>query len=1248
MTAGDEAIQLISSALVGAPKSMVDAAIKPIVAAVGERVAKSIPARVAARAVEAITPVTLPFTPANAAINAGVGVGLNEAMRGLNGQDTLLNYQDMLYNPEKDVPDAATMGAATGIGMGMFFGAPNVTKAMAEAAAKDVEHSVAIRTANTVGAAAESAAKEYKPISAGTPLPDQSTAMKPTLMRGRGMFDENAPIKATVQNAGGTPEDLQLVDALQSTAGTANRVEMTNNALNYGIFEGMTTRAPAFKDMNKMFSQLTPEDQMMLDRYVYAKQRASNTQAYMKSLDQQIDEASAKVARASMEGKSGTKKTAMDNLAALKQKRIDAEAETPETRSAMVGWSKEQVHQFIADGENNPKLQPLIQAFKDGSAHALEFKNLHGALTDTDQAALSALRDVHVPLQERKYSELENSSPMKRRMLLYKDRFFPKSANPDAAFHFTTASRNITGEGAHVNNPLPAMEAYKKYIVDTVRDVGINNARKDIIRRIDSLEGARGKFLMPHEFDFGTHKSTSISPAQLATIPENMRPNPAEHTVFYDKGKLEYWKWADEQNRLAMEFAPTASVPLANMSRKVYQAMTTGIGAPWFAPRNLIWDTPSAQLTKQAGRSLGLIDTMARKAAYQTPLEKPVNWAFDHMFDPTVFAATAIAVPKQLGLRAARALGEKIGDDLATHSNIFNAIAKSPVGGEWVAKLGTTMAMAFDNSALGAMSRNMSTSLSHLNDVTNHVANYNAKGNLLTGSVKLLFNSYKAGLESIHGATKFAFFESNYGRLWQQYEGHIPQAEINKLVQETRNLTGDMSRRSANTTIQKVSSVVPYLNATIQGTRHVLHSAMPSTAIDVINKAGGNILKEQNNRFWSQFITGIAIPSVGALTLMSNWPGAEDYWYNKVPPWKRLTGIPYPTPDALVELAETGKLPEFSSDKINIIPLPPELSMILHPVLEGMRFAGMLGTPKYSTPQPFLGGVKDVLNQLTSISTPPALAAMAAVGGQKVDLPEFFTSGKLTSDINPTAGGANGDMMTTNSNIPQSFYDAMGALLGVAPQIAMQSFNVGDLARQDGQSYADAVEKALGTASFEIKRRLPEMDTGLWNARERQYAYTPEAQYVQRTKSDLDPVIGPSRQLSVEKDSGNRELAAESAGLNAPDGLTDKVLLDVSNFINNAMNRKGAYKTAADNYTANRKLLQDLENSRDRMPQDTYNAKRNYLTKQQQEATRTQSQVLQQMEQQIGEKVGPYFQQTYGVPFTYKNLAKLVRQDSKH
>ena len=1224
MSAGDEASQIVGGAFVGLPGSMVEGLTRPIVSAIGQRVAKSIPARVAARTIEAVTPLTLPLTPGNIAMNAGVGVALNEGIRGLSGEDTLIDYANV-YNPDK-IDVLNEVSPSLGIGAGILFGLPAVNKQLADEAVKQAERAV-----------------KFVGQSAGDTLAEQADALEPTITRARGLTDSNAPVKAAAQKFGADMDDVQQLDAAMSSASSANRVETVNNTLNYGILEGMDNTVP-FTKIEESFNQLDDLGKDMLDKYVYAVQRQSNERIYEKSLIEQVDQARNKLIIANTSGNRGRINAASKEYTELQARYQQLQQDDPSTRSLMRDWTRDQVNAYIKAGEANEATKAIGDAMRKISTDLVGYMQKNGVIDAETAAKWRGNRDLHVKVQERDHAK---ASGLKRRALLFKDKFKFQEADSDQPFFVNTASRNVSGEGAVVNNPLPAIAALKESIIDTVRSVAANNARKDVVDRLNVLPDATDRLLRPYKFNLGNGREvTSISPAQYNTLYPKGIKNEDDYVKVLRNGKIELWEFADPAVTKSLQFAPIASVPILNATRKIYQQMTTGVGAPWFAARAFLWDAPIAQTTKNAGRSLGLMDTFARRLVQGTMLERPVGGLMDRMFDPTIFAATALAIPQQIGLRAAKALGDKIASDLAQSSGLFGAIASTgPMGQEVLRRVGYTMAQSFDQSALAVMSRNMSTSMSHLNDVSKIRNDYAKAASKWTGPVRAVLDSYKAMLDSVHMSTRYAFFANNYGLLKAKYGNDIPKSEIKKLVQETRNLTGDMSRQSLNKTIQKATSVIPYSNAMIQGTRHILSSAVPSYVREGINVAGGNIIRDKDTRFWSQFLSGVALPTIGALSFLSNWEGAEDYWYNKTPKWKQMSGIPIPSPEVVIEYMQTGKLPEFHPDKLNVVPIAPEMSMFLYPAVQGARALGLLGKAPHSTPQPFGQQVKDVMDQVTSFATPPLLQAFAAMSGQRLDLHGLLTSGQGLSAIQNQGSGANADMMTTDSFIPQAVYDTLGALFSSGAQIAMQTLNVADISYQESDSFAEAAAQALDTAKFEVGKRMPEISTGMWDARQKAYAFTPESEYVYKSERQLEPIIGPDRQLTIERDSKNRVELSEELGLAAPNKISDPNLRTISAIIWDMMRKKGPYKEATDGYSRVRSLLKDLENSRAKMPDNRYGEMRNRLIRKQQEFMRIKSQVLQKVEQQLIKQVGPQFEQQYGQPFSYENLSNAVRKD---
>lgn len=1218
MSLQDEVTQILSQAFVGLPQSTVASVVRPIVGRVGRNLA----ARTAGRVAEVLTPATLPLTPGNIALNAGAGLAVNEAVRGVQGEDTFINYQS-LYNPD-DIPKEDALAAATGMSAGILFGLPGIRRAGKEAA--------------------EAAATRIGQ-SAGPTLAEQSDELTPQLSRVTGLVDQNAPVKKAAQLYK-DPTDTETVpqlDAVMSSASTVNRVEAENNALNYGILEGMPNTVP-YADVRRAINQMPPEAQDMLDKYVYAVQRKQDSAIYEANLVKQLRSAQGDMRAAELSGDKRSLNAAQKKVVELQQKYTALQQDDPSSRSSMQNWTRSDVDAYIAAGEANPQIKQVADAMRKVSGDLVDYMHKNGIIDAAEAARRKGSRELYVPLQERAHPDARGA---KRAALLFKDKF--KARDTEGGFFINTAGRNVTGEGAAVNNPQTSWIAMQSAIMDAVRSVSANNARREVIDRLDALPGARDNLLRPYTFKTGDGRtSTSISVDQYNLLHPRGIPKEDEYIKVFRNGNVEFWQFGDKSITRSLQFAPQAAIPIMNATRQIWQQMTTGLAAPWFLPRAFLWDVPLAQTTKQAGRSLGLVDTFARRLLAGTSLEKPAGDVLDRVFDPTAFASAGLAIPYQLGLRAARAVGIKVAQDLASNSGVFAAIANSgPQGRAFVEGVGTYMANAFDRSALGVMSRNMSTSLSHLNEISRIGDDYAKASVGKTGPVKALFDMYKAAVDSVHMATRTAFFASNYSRLEAKYQGNIPAGELRKLVQETRNLTGDMTRQSNSPLVQKLTSVIPYSNAAIQGTRHLLSAAVPNSVAKGVNTVGGNLLTDRNTRFWSQFISGMVLPSIAAYSVLSNWEGAEDYWFNRVPKWQQMTGIPFPNADTLLEAVQTGQIPKFSPDKLNILPISPEFVMVLEPVMSGLRAIGLIGEPARRVPGQFSTQVKDVVDQITGFATPPLLQAIFAANGTRLDLHGAAMGEGMTQDIqNVPHGGANADMMTMNSDIPATVYNVIGAIGSSAAQIAMQSLNVFDISQEKGASFLDALGEAVDTASFEVKRRMPQIDVPVvFDARQRLYSFTPESEYVHKTEKLLEPIIGSGRQLSVERDANDRETRQLGMGLVTAAKLNDPVLKGLSQSVWDRLMKNGKYKQASEAYTEIRADLAALEASRYKVPDDKYNDFRNKMVKQQQELVRVQSQELQKLETEIQQALGRRFISRYGVPFTYENLSNLVRQN---
>lgn len=1223
----DDIGQIFGQSVIGLPSSVIRKLGDQARKAVGDAVFDSATGKIVLKGTELLTPLTLPHTPGNVAANFGVGAGLTELTRSVSGLPSVLNGEIAEFVTELDPPDGHGINvdaqidnatAAAGVSLAGLFAFPafrrQATNSAIDAATK------AVRDLNTTS---------------GSTLREQSGALDPLLQPITGLADANAPVKKGANLFDADTETLDLLDANMSSASTINRVEAEIRAVNYGILDGMPNGTIPLIELQRAARQLAPEDYDLLNKYFYASARQHGDQIAEKSLrdayrDAQMDFQAARA-------RSDTRATIRlrEKMVELEQQLVDIQRDIPTTRSAMQDWSRADVQNVLDVAKRNPAVMQVAQGMEKVFRDIIEFKKVNG-LIDGDEA-LRLLQDGVLLMRERAYPNVTN--PIARRGLLLKDRIFGRQKD----LSYEPNDPNLA-----INKPKDSLVTLQEGLMEAVRDVAANNARRMVVDTLKKLPGAEGNLLRQFQFDIGGgRKVGSLGDKQFAKIGREQIAKRRDQFVHIVRdGKHEFWEFSDPSITKSLQFAPLATVPIMNATRKMWQATTTGLAAPWFALKSALWDVPIARTTSRQGRSLGLIDTYARKLFNESPT---VNAVMDHVPDPTAWASAALAIPYQLSMRAARAVGQKIASDLANNNGFFNLVAQMPGGEQWLTQIGTNMSKAFDRSVFNVYSRNLSTTLSHLTDAATIADDYivKGKGTALGAGFRSTINMYKAMVESVQNSTRMAFFVENYSRLQAKHNGRVPKKELAKLVQETRNLTGDMSRTSNSKFIQGLTSVIPYGNPIIQGTRHMLGSMVPPIAAKGINKltrGKANMLENRTNKFWSQYIGGMLLPTLGAMAIVDQWPGMQDWWYNKVPEWERGAVLPFPTYEALEYLWENGEWPAFDPKYVHKLPIAPEFTMVNAPITAALRSMGVYGPASSHLPSSFGSQMAASFEQLTGFATPPALQALAAYNGGRLDLRAGLSGqGFFQDNRNLTFGGANANNTTWNSDMPKVLYDVIGALTSSTGMLVAQTWNVFDIASEQGDDFGEAFSKAMETAGYELQQKLPHVP-GLPGLSQN-YAFTPESEFVFNTERTLDPLIGSGRQRSVELDSKDRVENLEAQGLIPPNKIKEPLLREMQEVIYSALMKKGPYKQAGDQYTELRVELNALEASRAKWPEQAYHDKHNELVAAQQQLKAIQSRLLVNLQSDLNDKYGRVFQQIVGAPFTYQTLVEAVKRD---
>lgn len=1212
LNAAEQGLQIVGQSAVGLTKGLVDDIVGGATKIAGEKVVNSMVAKIGARVVEAATPLTLPLSGKNVAINAAVGTAVDNGVRYAQNEDTLFSSmakaetakaatqvveQQKPYDPNTDTPSPVeTTDASLGIlgAASLLFGGR---------AARAVGEEIATHADDAFIASMRTATK------AADTLADQSNRLKPTLdgtlvnNTTSDLFDAVQPVTDVAKKLGMDAEAVADLDAVASAGTSVNRSVHLSNAFNYGKLANVEDTVP-LKQFVDTISNAPEQDRALLNDYVAARMRKQDAAIQGNTLTRDQMAAQDKYTQAVASGNRRLIKSAEKDLTEAMQARGAHMNDAPDARPNMEQWSNADVDNIIKLGEQNTAVKQIADHMQKASNDIANYLHRNGVIDDAARARWVKDRPLYIPLAQDEHAGMNAFEIGKSKLTNSFNDFMNGNKGKDVPQIRGHATRNVSGDGAKVNQPRDILDGLQEMYYGAVHEVTINSARRDVVDRIMARGKDRAIRRVGPDVDLKTRPSVEV----------------------LRNGKRERYELADHALARAIDFAPQAAVPIINESRKLAQSLTTGMYAPWFAPKAFMWDNIVAPILAPKGRSIGMVDTLARRFAQGKSFEGAVNAAADHIIDPTSLLGSVAAIPYQMGIKAAGAVGQLVTRDLIGNNAFLDSIAKSsPQGAKLMEAVGTQMAVAFDRSVYNIYHQNINGHTYGNEAVVNNLSKVTSRLSKAGKVGGTLLKPYRAAMESIHDATRMSFFYQNYGLLDLKYKGQIPADEMRKLVRDTKGLTSDLSRTSGKMRIQQAASAIPYSNATIQGTRYMVKSMFS---------------KQNGSKFWARTVSsGLAV--YGAYHLLDKWPGAQEYWNERTPAYQRVTGIPFPKLSVLAEAQATGKMPEFSPDKLDIIPMPPELAMIMEPVLTGLRTLGLIGGQGGAG----LGGPMDQLKQaaaqVTTFMAPPAVEAVLAYNGMTTRY------GGIQPISDKTGGqGAGQDMMSPDSEISNTMYNVISSLFGSAANIAMQTFNAYDIADDKEQSFASSVDDAMDVGLAEVRNKLPSVSVpGVWDAQRKLSAGTPEAEYTYKTLDTLEPIIGTSRQVSVERDANGDLQSLADQGYATPNKISDPLLKQVSETVYTKLKQKGTFKGYADAYTDTRRQLEALDRMRVGSNQRRFLQMRNNLIERQQGIRSSQAKYLQKFENTLAVQLQGPFEERYGVPFSFDNLTKLVVKD---
>lgn len=1151
----EEIAGIIGSAFVGVPRALVSKVGQRIATAAGTNaagkfalsIASSRVGRATGRALEVATPVTFPLSAGNIAANAGVGIALSDVQRTLIGEDSIINAVRGI----QDKPDIDPVKAMQLAGHGRDTqNARQTLPSMAHGNASELDDMErtpwdkylqlgvgGVATLYVLSALAGRPARA--PFSAGNSTrdvdvrnPNNSDIIGGQQLEQLFGTDTGLQIQTRVQDAsapsaraavlgGMDRNDIDAVIAAQTRSGAEQLVQ---TAVTTGQLPYKHTTIPRVADLNDQYMRFDNNSRLPSAPVQGVETQRQLANAYIYALDAKKYR---DVARAELTQTIGglQVKQGKQTPGTPAHTRTNAEIQrltnmmNNDIRMSMTRWSDTDIGRIIAMGNSDPRIQAFktrVEGVMNGmlshrqfmgeidSTSATSWRNRWGNdIVPLSESYLGTagttglwgkVSRANEAVKETVYGKTEEKSSVARLDS-------PRPTDPD-----TIEARQQSPQLA-VNNPIDVVAALHRMVGQTIRYTEANNAR---IRIIDQLAGnPNTKDTIRRVGDYSRRQVSS------GNLPFSMAEK-SHYLPVHRRGRVEFWEFGDDLLRQSLDFAPHSIGGVLNTSRRIYQSLTTGKFAPWFAPKGLLFDVFASTVTKNKGTALGYLDGAVMKA-------------FDGRYhipgDPTAFLDALINGSGRAF--ATETFIKNFGDWFANHlSNSNTMFARMMEAGAQAAGVQGGL-KAVGEGMLNRYARTSVGVLRNEGGLGNSATWFDNPADKMFDSAGMTFNmagrTYMTMLESIHNGAKVAMFSRGHAMLKKKYGTRpVPRIEILKLADQVRNISGDMSKTGRSEIVNRITDAMPYSNVTIQSMSHVYGTAARNpmrTGVGLFN--------------------GIGIPMITGLLAMS-YAGNEtlDWYFNKVPGWQRASTIPVPTPSAVQRITNSDY--EHDANDWILVPIAPELTPLKEMFSYGVEtLFGFRANEQVRDNS--IRDLKEALGSVFNIVMPPSVNAAVEGSGYTLDTGNLFTEGRSPIREKPSLRTAAFDDTTSvNSEIHKNTVDAVTALFGTAMQIATNMGTSLTHASADNADFDEAMGSMFGQAAFDIKKRTAVANTAIWGLSS-QYAGTPLTEAYYATMNDLTPVF---RQFAVE----TRGMVGNSEGNTRVFGISempDKIRNDV-------------------------------------------------------------------------------------------------------
>lgn len=1212
-TSTDTAIQTIAQSLIpmGGPSALGTKLVEGAASGATRSTLKAILATG-----EALIPGTVAPTAGRVALNAGVGVGVDQGIRYASGQPSIgtgdafaaeqLAYSEPEAYEDDDIgaldtedmmKGSAVLGAAV---VGAAVATGKTRRILSQAVEDAVDDSLKNGDVN--------APKVFEP-QLTAPQRAKADAVSGT-----------APLSDIIRKAN-LPKDVEkeAVDDMERAAHSAQSSSVQAAFSGFksdGRLQGLDIPTHSLDEIRTQFDGLKTEDLDLLSRGLTAKNVIDRRTASMTDLTEEVNKLRNDLAVHRRQGGYGT--TAGREIANEMDRKIRVKSanlkkmqdDVDGTRGEVESLTNKQAFETAREFDANPQLKKIEGMFRKVYNDVMQAKVNLGQVDKAEAIKTMQRYPNYMAMLE---DDMAGKSFGQKMWMTLKD----KGAIKEQGVRTNSTplnARDVDPNAPRVQTPQSPADALAAYVIDHIQFTTRNDAVRTFARTTENT-AMDGRAVSVFKAVDGK-SSIRVSDPNIKKF--MAAANADKHVVTYvDQGQMHAIRVADPEVARGLMFNSPATLGIFNTSRKVWQQGTTGAFAPWFAIKGALYDSQAINVNRQTGRSFGMIDATLRKAL---PNSTAIDAILSRVSDPTQYLQQVTAIFNAVSSQAMKNIGQEIGQDLAKRSGFWSGLAKMTGGEEMIARLGTTMVKAHNDSLYGAFVRADMGRTRFMDDPFTTVRSDFSdmlKDFPMSGAVKdtraALANAYLGTLEAVHNSGKFAFFAQNVSVLEAKYgKGKVPKKEMDKLAYETKTSSGDMAAVAGSPFFQKTYSSVPYSQITVSATAKFMKQ-----------------LSTDWDHVLPRIFTGVGLPVATSIYIMGQNEETSDWYWNKLPTWERMSTIPVVKPEWWFDYLNGDDKPVKSTD-VTLMPIAPELIPIVSPFIAGLRSLGVLG-PTAEANSDFRKEAGAALATLTGIAMPPGVNWFSAMTGDKVDPAGVIASVVAGSDVQSDlfqenrAQGLNSEMNNADSPFTRRFTDGMVALFGQAAGLAISTYDVfQDTADNADETYLSAARNAFDYGTYEVERRIPAVPgtesirSNMWTGgKRRTYVSTPEADKVRTVVKEYEKF---AFQRSVEN---NDERAAlmEQFGIEEIPKIKDKNAREMLETIHSTL-AQGDFKKTNEVKADLNALIATLESSKDKMKPDEYHARKNDLTIRVQKASNIQFRLIEGLEAQLKKKYG--------------------------